>query len=140
MFAGSDQGARGDDYIVFHHRAVHNGCAHAHQYPIPHRTAVQGGVVAYGHIAADLQGPTVAVVGSGMGDVQHTAVLNAASRTDRDPVHVTADSDLGPHGDIITQGYLPQNHGTGVDQDALADLWRLAAKTAEIDAVVMSPC
>jgi hypothetical protein len=66
-----------------------------------------------------------------MGDVQHGVILDAATRTDADAVHVAANHGVRPNGTIVAQLYIADHASHGVDVDACAQLRGLTLMWAE---------
>ncbi len=72
--------------------------------------AVQHGLVTDGHFIADQQRKTVRVEGTGVGDVQHAAVLHAGAGADADAVHVAAYHGQRPDGAVGADFDVTDNH------------------------------
>src|SRR5690606_3869345 len=104
----------GDNHLGFHHHAIHYDRTHAHQDPVLQLAAVQHRFMTNGDIVAHDQGKTLGIIGAGVGDVQHTAVLNAAPLTDADTVHVGPDDRHWPDGTIVAQLHIAQHQSGGV--------------------------
>ena len=79
--------------------------------------------MANGHVVAQDQRPAAGVVVAGVGDVQHRAVLDAATVADADLVHVASDYGHGPDRAILPHLYISDDHGAVVYPGAFAKLW-----------------
>src|SRR5690606_31993165 len=123
-------GAGADDHLVLDHRAVHDDAAHADQNAVAQGTAVQGDLVPDGNIVADDQRIAFRVEGSGVGDVQHAAVLHTGARADADAVHVAADHGHRPDRAVITQYHVADDHCGGVNEGTRAQLRAVLLVTA----------
>ena len=72
-----------------------------------------------------------------MSNVQYGAILHAGPGANPDAVHVTADRDLRPHGNIILQDHPAQYDGAGIDVHASAEYRGVALETTQIHRVVV---
>ena len=69
--------------------------------------------------------------------MQNAAILYAGSGADPDTVHITANGNLWPDGDIILQFHVSQHHGAGINENALAHPGCLPLEAANTGSVVM---
>lgn len=114
--AGRYQAAGTDDHFVFDDGAIHDGAAHADQNAVAQGAAMQHDLVADGHLVTDDQRETVGVEGTGVGDVQHAAVLHAGARANADAVHVAADHRQRPDRAVFADLHVAQDHRRTVDK------------------------
>lgn len=112
------QAAGADDHLVFDHRAIHDGAAHADQDPIAQGAAMQHDFVANGYLIANNQREALGVERPGVGDVQDAAILHAGARAYTDAVHVAADHRQRPHRAVCADLDVPQDHRRTVDKSA----------------------
>ncbi|MNC65356.1 hypothetical protein D3C75_1156340 [compost metagenome] len=96
-FARRHQAAGADDHFVFDHRAIHDGAAHANQNSVAQGAAVEHDFVTNGYFITDQQRKSIRVERPCVGNVQHAAILHAATRTNADAVHIAADHGQRPH-------------------------------------------
>ena len=85
---------------------------------------MQQRLVANGYIIPQREWVTPGVIITGVRDVQHRSVLNAAAIPDPDLVHVPTYDRHGPDGDVITGLDIANHHGTGINPGALSKMWR----------------
>ena len=86
--------------------AVENGGAHADEHVVAHGAAVDNGPVADGAAGTD-RGLLV----------QHRAVLNVGVVAHFDGTVISAEDGIVPHVDILSQGHVSHDGGTGTDKN-----------------------
>jgi hypothetical protein len=73
-----------------------------------------------------------------MRDMQNAAVLHAGPGAYPDAMHVPADGDMWPDGNIICQNDVSENHGAGIDKHAMSDSGRFSLEAAQVEWIVVS--
>lgn len=125
------QAASTDDHLVLNHGAVHDRAAHADQDAIAKGAAVQHDFMADGHLVTDQQREALGVERSGVGDMQHAAVLHTGARPNADTVHVAADHGQGPDRAVVTYFDIAEHDGRMIDKGAFAKCWGVVLEGAE---------
>ena len=121
-FSGRHDRTCPDDHLGLHNGAIHDHRLHPDQHPVVHGAAVQGRLMADGHIVADGQRETLRMKPARMGDVQHTAVLHGHTLADADAVHVAADHRVRPDRTVLPDDDVADDDGAGVDPYTLVNL------------------
>ena len=109
------QGVRAHDTARADHGAVENGCAHADQAFIFHRTGMQNGAMAYRDQASNADGPIFRQMDDG-------SVLDVRVFADFDEVDVAAQDRHGPDAGPRGQPNVPHHHGVRGDVSGRIDL------------------